>query len=66
MHRARSDDAPVTVVDPSGATLKIPAWMLSPQASRPALSAEATISPRALLELEELLRPLLESAAHEE
>jgi hypothetical protein len=49
----------VTVDDPTGHRLKIPSWMLSPEAERYRLSDEATISPRALLWLSELLEPVL-------
>lgn len=53
--RPRRADAPVTVVDPSSAPLQIPAWMLLPAAGSLAVSATATVAPRALLALSELL-----------
>ena len=65
MHQPRRADASVTVVEPSGATLKVPAWMLLPQAAQHALSADATIDARALLELDDLVRRLLEGESRE-
>jgi len=65
VHRPRGADAPVTVVDPNGATLKVPAWMLLPQAARHELRTEATIAARGLLELDGLLRRLVERESRE-
>jgi hypothetical protein len=65
VHQPRRADAPVTVVGPSGATLKVPAWMLLPQAAQHVLSADATIDARALLELAELVTRLLEAESRE-
>jgi hypothetical protein len=45
----------VTVEDPRGNRLKVPSWMLVPEAAKIALSTDATVSARALLLLTELL-----------
>jgi len=45
----------VTVIEPAGTHLKLPAWMLAPDAGRFSVADEATIAPRALLELSDLL-----------
>ena len=55
----------VTVVDLAANHLKIPTWMVLPEAARHCLCAEATIAMPSLLELEELLRPLLEQTRQE-
>ena len=57
----RRADGSVTVVDPVGAHLQIPAWMTEPQAARFERSQQATISPPALLVLAALVRCHLES-----
>jgi hypothetical protein len=65
VHRPRSHDAPVTVLDPAGTHLKVPSWMCAPHASRFRLSRAATITPEALQELEELLHgPLAKLSVH--
>lgn len=51
----RRAGAPITVVDPRGAPLKIPAWMLTPEASRFGVCERVTIDPRALLALADLI-----------
>jgi hypothetical protein len=53
----RKEDGAVTVIDPPGFHLKIPLWMVSPQASEYQLSAQAEISARALVSLVNLLKP---------
>ena len=45
----------VTVEDPRGNRLKVPSWMLVPEAEKIALSTDPTLSARALLLLTELL-----------
>jgi hypothetical protein len=52
---SRSADGAVTVADPTGRRLKIPSWMLSAEAAELCLSAQASVSARALLNLAELL-----------
>ncbi len=41
----------MTIVDPSGDTLRIPGWMLSVEAARHSVKEEAQIGARALVEL---------------
>jgi len=53
--RPRREDGRVTVIDPTGVRLKIPGWMLLPEAARHSLSCEAAISDRALLRLCDLI-----------
>ncbi len=53
--RPRRDDGRVTAIDPVGVHLKIPAWMLLPEAARHSLSNEAAICDRALLRLCDLI-----------
>jgi hypothetical protein len=53
--RGRRQDDPVTVIDPQGVQLKVPAWMLLPDAARHGLSREAVISGTAWLRLCDLL-----------
>jgi hypothetical protein len=45
----------MTIIDPSGIPLKVPCWMLSSDAALYCLSDTATIAPRALLSLADLL-----------
>ncbi len=59
VRKSRKGDGAVTVADPEGIRLKIPAWMVSPQAAQIVLSEKAEISVRALLELVHLLAPYL-------
>jgi len=54
-YRSRRGNDSVTIIDPQGVQLKIPAWMLLPEASRYDLSNEAAISAVALLRLCDLL-----------
>ena len=49
----------MTVVDPSGHTLKIPAWMLSASAAHHSVIEEAQIGARSLLELAYLVGTFL-------
>jgi len=53
--RPGRDAGLVTVIDPEGVRLKIPGWMLLPEAARHSLSSEAAISDRALLGLCDLI-----------
>ncbi len=65
VQQPRRTDAPITVVDPDGAHLKVPAWMLSCESAGHSLSAEAAVDPRALLELDELLSAALDRVRRE-
>ena len=58
--KSRIGDGAVTVADPEGIRLKIPVWMVSPQAAQIELSEKAEISARALLELVYLMAPFFE------
>ena len=58
--KSRKGDGAVTVADPEGIRLKIPVWMVWPQAAQIELSEKAEISARALLELVHLLEPFFE------
>ncbi len=58
--KSRKGDGAVTVADPKGISLKIPVWMVSPQAAQIELSEKAEISARALLELVYLMAPFFE------
>ena len=53
--RTRRQHDPVTVIAPDGVQLKIPAWMLLPEAARYDLSNQAAISGSAWLRLCDLL-----------
>lgn len=57
--KPKKEDGAVTVIAPDGARLKIPVWMVSPQAAQIELSEKAEVSARALLELVHLLEPYL-------
>jgi len=59
VRKPRKGDGAATVADPEGIHLKIPVWMVSPQAAQIELSEKAEISARALLELVHLLEPIL-------
>lgn len=61
--RSRKGHRPVTVSDSEGRSLKIPSWMVSPQAALYEVSDHAAISARALLELLRLLHELLSTVA---
>jgi len=50
----------VTIKDPLGFRLKIPSWMTEPHTAHIALRSEATVSPRALTSLAELLQSYIE------
>lgn len=54
---SRRADGAATVVDPSGRQMKIPCWMLSPDAAEVELSTRAEICARALVALADLLEP---------
>ncbi len=60
INKPKKEDGAVTVIAPDGASLKIPIWMVSPQAAQIELSEKAEISARALLELVHLMAPFFE------
>ena len=55
VQRTRRGGSAVTVVEPSGARLKIPTWMVSPVAAQMLVSERAHLSAKALLNLAKLL-----------
>ena len=59
--RPKSAVGAITVFDPQGKRLKIPSWMVSPQASGYQLSERAEICTRALIALTNLLETTIKS-----
>ena len=57
--RPRHPGSPVTAVDEAGFGLRIPAWMVAPEAAHYQLAAHATLDARTLRALAALLMPLL-------
>ena len=57
--RPRHPELPVTVVDEAGFGLRIPAWMVAPEAAHYQLAAQATLDAQTLRALAALLMPLL-------
>ena len=55
MRRPKRGDGAVSVIDQTGKRLKIPAWMLSPDAGSIAISEQIHLSKEALLSLASLL-----------
>ena len=58
--RPRHPELPVTVVDEAGFGLRIPAWMVAPEAAHYQLADQATLDARPLRALAALLMPLLD------
>jgi len=58
--RSRNPELPVTVVDETGAGLRIPAWMVAPEAAHYQLAEQATLDVQTLRALAALLIPLLD------
>jgi hypothetical protein len=57
--RPRNKNGAITIVDPDGVNIKIPSWMVEPQAENHSLSDYAAIDPQALLFLSDLLQVLM-------
>ena len=57
--RPRHPELPVTVVDDAGFCLRIPAWMVAPEAAHYQLAEQATLDAQTLRALAALLMPLL-------
>ena len=57
--RSRNPELPVTVVDETGTGLRLPAWMVAPEAAHDHLAAQATLDVQTLRALAALLIPLL-------
>jgi hypothetical protein len=60
MSRPRNPGLPVTVVDEAGSVLRIPAWMLAPEAVHYQLAEQATLDAQTLRALAALLLSLLD------
>jgi len=58
--RSRNPELPVTVVDETGAGLRIPAWMVAPEAAHYQLAEQATLDVQTLRALAAILIPLLD------
>jgi hypothetical protein len=58
--RPHNPELPVTVEDETGFGLRIPAWMVAPEAAYYQLAAQATLDTRTLRALAALLMPLLD------
>ena len=56
--RSRNPVLPVTVVDETGTGLRLPTWMLAPEAAHYQLAEQATLDIRTLRALAALLIPL--------
>ena len=54
----------MSVKEPTGKRLKIPVWMLTPDASHLQIVAQPLLSKEALLSLTSLLAPLLDNEPH--
>ena len=59
--RSRNPELPVTVVDETGTGLRLPAWMVAPEAAHYHLAAQATLDVQTLRALAALLIPLLDN-----
>ena len=58
--RSRNPELPVTVINETGTGLRIPAWMVAPEAAHYHLAAQATLDVQTLRALAALLIPLLD------
>ena len=58
--RSRNPEFPVTVVDENGTGLRLPAWMVAPEAAHYQLAEQATLDVQTLRALAALLIPLLD------
>ncbi|HSX77041.1 MAG TPA: hypothetical protein VLQ80_00520 [Candidatus Saccharimonadia bacterium] len=58
--RSRNPELPVTVVDENGTGLRLPAWMVAPEAAHYQLAEQATLDVQTLRALAALLIPLLD------
>ena len=56
LRKPKRDDGAVVVLDPAGRRLKIPVWMLLPNAAHPELAEQAHLSKQSLLNLTGLLK----------
>ena len=58
--RPRHPGSPVTVVDKAGFSLRLPAWMVAPEAAHYQLADQATLDAQTLRALAALLMPLFD------
>jgi hypothetical protein len=58
--RSRNPELPVTVIDETGTGLRLPAWMVAPEAAHYHLADQATFDVQTLRALAALLIPLLD------
>ena len=58
--RSRNPELPVTVVDETGTGLRLPAWMVAPEAAHYHLAEQATLAVQTLRALAAVLIPLLD------
>ena len=61
-NRSRNPELPVTVIDETGTGLRIPAWMVAPEAAHYHLAAQATLDVQTLRTLAALLIPLFDDS----
>jgi hypothetical protein len=60
--RSRNPEFPVTVVDETGTGLRLPAWMVAPEAAHYHLAEQATLDVQTLRALAALRIPLLDDS----
>ena len=64
IRKSKRGDGAVSIRDPAGKRLKIPVWMLAPDASHVQIVAQPLLSKDALLSLTSLIAPLLDTTNH--
>jgi hypothetical protein len=64
IRKSQRGDGAVSIRDPAGKRLKIPVWMLSPDASHVQIVAQPLLSKEALLSLTSLIAPVLDITNH--
>jgi hypothetical protein len=64
IRKSKRGDGAVSIRDPAGKRLKIPIWMLAPDASHVQIVDQPLLSKEALLSLTSLIAPVLDMANH--
>jgi len=64
IRKPKRGDGAVSVKEPTGKRLKIPAWMLTPDSSDVQIAEQPVLSKEALLSLTSLIAPLLDITNH--
>jgi len=64
IRKPKRGDGAVSVKEPTGKRLKIPAWMLTPDSSDVQIAEQPLLSKEALLSLTSLIAPLLDITNH--